>query len=302
MTRIATIPLQATLTGAMERTQGELAITQQQIASGKKARDFADLGTQSARILSAHTMLTRQEAHKAVAAQVGTALSVYDSSMNSMDAAASDLRKTLLQAIGTGQTTGVQASIDAAFDQFRASLNTSTRGVSLFGGSQTEGTPFTRQKLPDLVGTTQADVFANDDVLPTAELGDGLTIRYGHTASEVGGDLYTAFRTLAEAGTLGTTPDAAQMNKLKQAVGELDTGLARLRTSNANNGRKQNEVETLSLRADERALMWKDLIGEAEDANLADVATKLAQQKMLLEASYSVFSQLSRLSLISYLR
>jgi flagellar hook-associated protein 3 FlgL len=120
-------------------------------------------------------------------------------------------------------------------------------------------------------------------------------------ASEVGADLYQAFRTLAEAGSIGTTPTPAQAAKMNEALGQIDMGLAQVRTVNADNGRKLAQVDTLATRAEERSLLWKDIVSENEDADLAQVAIDLTRQKMVLEASYSVFAQLSKLSLISYL-
>lgn len=301
MTRVATIPLQNTMANAIQRSQAALAITQQQIATGKKAQDYASLGTQSARILSARSMIARQEAHAAVADQVGTTLSIYDATMGTVDSAVSDLRQTMLQAIGTGQTTGLQALIDGAFHQFRVSLNTTERGVALYGGAQTLDTPFRVDTLPALVGTTDADVFGNDAVRASAEVSEGLTVQYGLVASDVGSGLYQAFRTLAEAGAFGTTPTAAQSAKLNEALGQIDTGLAQLRVANADNGRKQSEVETLSLRAEQRSLLWQDIVSKNEDADLSSVAVDLARKKMVLEASYSIFAQLSKLSLVGYL-
>jgi flagellar hook-associated protein 3 FlgL len=246
-------------------------------------------------------MIARQEAHAAVSAQVATTLSIYDAGMNTVDSAASDLRQTLLQAIGTGQTTGLQASIDSAFHQFRVSLNTTERGVALFGGAQTEAVPFKIDQLSNLVGTIDSDVFGNDNVHATAEISDGLNVPYGVTASEVGSGLYHAFRAFAEAGPIGATPTAAQSAKLNEAMGYLDSGLAQLRTANADNGRKMTEVETLTTRAEQRSLMWQDIVSKNEDADLSEVALNLTRQKSVLEASYSVFAQLSKLSLANYL-
>ena len=65
--------------------------------------------------------------------------------------------------------------------------------------------------------------------------------------------------------------------------------------------RKLAEVETLATRSDERSLLWQDIVSRNEDADLAQVAIDLTRQKMVLEASYSVFAQLSKLSLLSYL-
>ena len=49
-------------------------------------------------------------------------------------------------------------------------------------------------------------------------------------------------------------------------------------------------------------LLLEGVIETNEDADLGQVALDLAQQKTMLQASYSVFSQLSDLSLVSYIR
>lgn len=301
MTRVATIPLQTTIASAIQRAQADLADTQQRIATGKKAQDYSDLGTKGPRVLSARSMIAKADAYAAVGNQVTTTLSIYDAAMGTIDASAEDLRQTMLQAIGTGQTAGLQAAIDGAFQTFRASLNTSERGVSLFGGAQTLDAPFQSGALSTLVGTTPANVFANDQVRATTEVAEGQPFQYGVLASDVGTDIYLAFRTLAEAGPIGATPTAAQAAKINQALGYMDSGLAQLRTVNADNGRKLAEVETQTLRAEDRSLVWQDIVSRNEDADLAQVAIDLTRQQMVLEASYSVFARLSRLSLNDYL-
>jgi len=301
MTRVATIPLQITMASAIQRAQADLAVTQQRIASGKKAQSYADLGSIAPRILSAHSMLARADAHKAVGEQVSTTLSIYDASFTNIDTAADNLRQSLLQAVGTGQTTGVQAVIEGAFHTFRNSLNVTERGVALFGGAQTQDTPFAIDQLPNLVGTTPASVFTNDQVKASAEVSEGQQVQYGLLASDVGNDLYLAFRSLAEAGTFGTTPTAAQSAKINEALTYLDSGLTQMRTAQADNGLKLQQIDTLTSRAEDRSLLWQDIVSKNEDADLAQVAIDLTRQQMVLEASYSIFAKLSKLSLNAYL-
>lgn len=301
MTRIATIPLQNSMAVAIQRAQEGLARTQQQIATGKKAQDYADLGSAAPRVLSARSMLARQQAQSSVGAQVGTTLSIYDASLTAIDDAVSGLRTQMMTAIGTGQTTGLQAGIESAFLQFRNSLNTTERGVSLFGGGQTQDVAYKANTLADLVGTPTADLFGNDGVKASAEVAEGMSVRYGVLASDAGSGLSEAFRTLAEAGTWGATPTAAQQTALNTALGQIDSGLARMRAVSADNGRKQAEVETLTTRAQDRAILWQDIVSRNEDADLAQVAVDLTRQQTMLEASYSIFSKLSKLSLTAYL-
>ena len=301
MTRVATIPLQRTMSDAIQRSQQRLAVTQSQLATGKKAPDLASLGTEAVRNLSAHSLLAKQEAHSAVAARLGTTLSLYDAQVTGLDTVAGDLRVSVIDALGTGNAAGLQEAVDAAFAHFRSTLNSTEAGMPLFGGSQ-PGDPFTPEKLGDLVGLDLGTAFANDNVRASARLGDRVTIEYGITASALGSDLLKAFQTLAETGPIGETPTDDQLAALRTVSGQLDTALTSMRSINAENGRKQAQVETLATRSDERGLLLKDVISRNEDADLGQVAMELAQQKTMLQASYSVFSQLSELSLISYLR
>lgn len=302
MTRVATIPLQRTMSSAIQRSQEALAITQQRLATGKKAADFASLGTETVRNLSAHSLLARQDAQSTVAKRVGTTLSLYQGHLEGVDKAVGDLKTDILNAIGTGDAAGLQEAIETAFSQYRTSLNASEGGGPLFAGSQTGSNPFTPDTLAQVASTTAADAFKDDGIRSSARVADGVDVTYGITASAVGKDLYAAFQTLAQAGTIGAKPTDAQMDALKKAVGELGVGIDSLRAVNADNGRKQNQVETLTTRGEQRSLLLESVIETNEDADLGQVALDLAQQKTMLQASYSVFSQLSDLSLVNYIR
>lgn len=300
--RVATIPLQRTMSDAISRTQEKLAVTQKRLSTGKKSVDFADLGTETVRNLSAHTLLARQTAQSTVSKRVETTLSLYQGHLDGLDSTFSDLRTSILTAIGTGKAAGLQEQIDAAFSQFRTSVNAMEGGTPLFAGSQTSDLPFAVEKLSDAATTPAADAFKDDDVRASARVADGVDVTYGITASDFGKGLYTVFQTLAQAGPINGTPDATQMNALKTVVGQLDGGLDSLRSVNADNGRRQNQVETLTQRGEERGVLLNDVIANNEDADMGQVVVDLSQQMAMLQASYSVFSKLSGLSLANYLQ
>lgn len=302
MTRVATIPIQRNLSEAIQLNQQKLAKSQIQIATGKKVNDYAGLGTESVRTLSARTLIERHEAHADVAKRVSTTLELQDANLGGIQSAVADLRQSIFTALGTGRSAGLQEMIEGAFSQFRSSLNASEGGSPLFAGSRTEAPPFKPETLADTVGVAPADAFGNDTIRGAARVADGLDVQYGIVASEVGTDIFSAFRTLAEAGTIGDIPTAAQTAALEQAIGEFQNGLKALGAVNAENGRKQAQVETLGTRAEGRTLLLKELVSGNEDADLGQVAIELAHQQTALQASYSIFAQLSKLSLASYLR
>lgn len=302
MTRVATIPVQRTLADALQRGQQQLAASQLDLATRKRVRDYAGLGTDTVRNLSARTLIARHEAFGTVGTTLGTTLQIYDANLVEIGNTVGTMRTEILTAIGTGRAPGLQESIEQAFDQFRSALNASEGGQPLFAGSRTDTPPFVPTDLAATIGLTPATAFVNDQIRAKSRVADGVDVEHGLLASEFGSEMFEAFRTLAEAGTLGTTPTPAQMAKLNDAIGLIDAGLNSLRDVSAQTGRRQVQVEKLALRAEERTLLLHDIISRSEDADLGRVANDIAQRKTTLEASYAVFAQLSQLSLVSYLR
>ncbi len=301
MTRVATIPLQRTMASAISTAQEKLAITQKQLSTGKKATDFASLGTEAVRNLSAHTLLEQQKAQSNVSKRVGTTMSLYQGHIEGVQTANTELRKQILSAIGTGQSAGLQQAMESAFSQMRSSLNATEGGVPLFGGSQTDSAPFSVATLADAATVPVNQAFHDDNVLANARVADGLDVQYGVNASSFGSGLYQAYQAMAQIGPIGDKLTDAQKTALQDVVTKMDSGLKQLGAVNADNGRKQSQIDDLTKRGEERSLLLQQVIEDNEDADLGQVAIDLSQQKTVLEASYSVFSQLSSLSLVKYL-
>lgn len=301
MTRVATIPMQRTLSGAIQRSQQNLGASQLQLTDGKKAHDYAGLGIDAVRTLSARSMLAQQQSYQSVASRIGSTLSIYDAHLNQIDDTLSGLRTELMTALGTGDSPGIQDMIEGSFAEVRNALNASESGIPLFAGSQTNDLPMVPETLSDLAVMAPADVFINDQVRQSGRMGDGVDVEYGIVASDVGAKLVPAFQTLAAAGPFGDKLTDAQKIAISQALDELDNSLTDVRSVNAENGRKQNQVEMLQTRAKDREILLTDVIGSVEDADLGQVALDITQRQTILEASYSVFSQLSSLSLTQFL-
>ncbi|MYL99283.1 flagellin [Novosphingobium sp. FGD1] len=302
MTRVATIPLQATLSGAIQRSQQNLAASQLQLATEKKVNDYAGLGLDAVRTLSARSMLATQESYKTSIGRVSTTLSLYQANLEQIDTSLSDLREELFSAVGTGNSPGLQDIVEDAFADMRNALNAREGGVPLFAGSQTSATPFLPKSLNETVGLEAADAFANDDVRQSTRAGDGVDVEYGIGASDVGASLIPAFRALAEAGPFGDTLTDAQKQAITDALDLLDAGITEVRSVNAKNGRKQAHIETLGERAQDRVDLLTGVIGSVEDADLGQVAIDITQRQTILQASYSVFAQLNQMSLANYLK
>lgn len=300
--RVATTSFQQTMRDAMAMAQSRLVDTNRQLSTGKKANDLAGLGADAVRTLTARSLLANQQAESASAKNLGTTLSLYDTNITSIDDSASDLRTKVMAAIGSGTAQGLQGAIEGAFSQFRSALNATDGTSPLFAGSQTGRPPFKPTTLADTAGATPATAFGNDNVRGSARVGDGVDVTYGITASDLGTGMLAAFRTLAEAGPIGDTPTPAQLTALQSAVSQIDAALPQVRNVNAANGARQSQVDALATRADDRATLLTKLVSDNEDADPGQLAIDLSQQKLALQASYSVFSQISAMSLTTYLK
>lgn len=301
MTRVATVPLQKNLSSAIQRSQQNLSTSQLQLTNGKKANDYAGLGIDAVRTLSARSMLVQQQSYQTVINRVNTTLSLYDANISQIDDSVSHLREQLMTALGTRNSPGLQSLVDGSFADMRAALNAKEAGIPLFAGSQIDTLPMVPETLSEFAAMNPADVFVNDNIRQTSRMADGVDVKYGVGASEVGEKLLPAFKTLADAGPFGEYLTDDQMVAIRKAIEEIDTGLIDVRNVNAENGRKQAQSEIYLTRAVDREELMTTVIGSVEDADLAQVAFDLAQRKTILEASYSVFAQLSTLSLARYL-
>lgn len=301
MTRVATVPLQQTLSSAIQRSQQSLAASQLQLATEKKTTDYAGLGLDAVRTLSARSMLASQQSYKSNISRISTTMSLYQSNLEQIDSSMSDLRTELLTAAGTGDSPDLQDVIEGAFATLRASLNAKEGGIPLFAGSQTNSSPFLLTDIDDTVGIDPATAFGNDSVRQTSRVGDGVDVQYGIGASDVASNLIPAFAALAQAGPFGDKLTDEQKQAIFAVMDQLDAGISDVRAANASNGRKQAQVEALGTKADDRISLMTEVIGSVEDADLGQVALDITQRQTILQASYSVFSQLNAMSLANYL-
>ncbi|MEN9931632.1 MAG: hypothetical protein RIS17_205 [Pseudomonadota bacterium] len=302
MTRVASLPLQDSLARAITRVNERLADNQRQLATGKRSDRHAGLGTDAVRVLTGRNLLERTQGHIGAARQLGNRLAVYDSYMSQLETSMMTLRERLGTGLGLQSGIGLGDEIANNFNDLANVLNASDDGVPLFSGSRSDGPAFTPRTPADTLAISSQAAFQTDGVRQATRIADGVDVEHGVDGAVIGTDFLSAFRTLAQAGPFSDTLTAAQMTTIKDAMRLLDSGLDTLRAANAENGRALARTDMLSQRAERRVTMLTDMIGQSEDVNLAEVATNLASQKTMLEASYSVFARLSGLSLTAYLR
>ncbi len=300
MARIATSGLQQNALDSIVRAQSRLAGLQEQLASGKKAKTFSDLGTDTVKTLSARNALDRLEAYRSSNKQLENTLNLYEFKYEQLSDLANNLKTQLSGA--AGQSTGtVQQEIVQAFNQFRTILLSEDAGFPMFLPPKGEGVAFRLNQFSDAVQTDD-QAFGPSAGKNRAIISEGVSIGYGNDARSIGSSLLAAFRELASQPPLSGTITPGQRTAIDNAINlirQAETDVAAATGENGNNLRRLSDLETSASR---RANTLNEAISKFEDSNLPELASKISQQKTLLETSYAAFSQLSNLSLINFLR
>jgi len=301
MTRIATMTMQRQYQALLMQQQQKLADVTVQVSSQKKVNDYAGMGADTGRVISARSMLEQMEAQGRITGRVKSQLSFYQSRMSEIDTAMSALRTSITDALGTGNAPTMTSDAEATFAQFRAAINAADDGLPIFAGSNTEQKPLPLSTLADTVGVDANTIFTNDERRITGQVAPGQTMQYGIVATDFGKPFVEAFRTIAELGTLPARPTQAQLDELAKAKTFIEQGLEQLRSADALNGRNQVRVDDVVTRSKDREIVLRTAISDVEDANAAEVETELIARRNLLESSLSAYKIVNSISLVNFL-
>jgi flagellin-like hook-associated protein FlgL len=95
---------------------------------------------------------------------------------------------------------------------------------------------------------------------------------------------------------VGPTAGAAPL-----VIVKIDAALSAVNDLNADLGVKMKMVEQVNIRLKEEIDLATEFIGIVNDADLAEVLTRISQDEVSLEASYRVTGQLRGLSLANFI-
>lgn len=302
MDRIGSFSFQTILVSAIQRNQANLSATQIQLATGKKAATYRDLGVDAMPSLGAHSMLAREEAYGEAGNRVSQAVDRYDSALTHLHASVTALYDSIGNAIALGEARGVDGAMEATFGAMKQTLNLNQSGEYLFAGGPNDTPPFVPDTLADLATLpVVADAFGNDSLRTQARVSEGMDLTYGLLADEVGTKLAESLRSLQATGPVEGTLTIAQQNDLEAIFSELRTALDQITDVQAANGRNGQQVAAYQERADVRMTQLESVVSKQEDVDLTEVVSRLLSQQVALEASYQAFSQIREMSLVNYL-
>ncbi|KPP81660.1 MAG: flagellar hook-associated protein FlgL [Oceanicaulis sp. HLUCCA04] len=286
------------------RAQRELYESGQQVSTGLKAPDLKGYGNEAETILFARGALARSDNFVDASKRLASRLEVQDLALTEMSDAVQELR----MALTTNDGTFLMADIEAAFGRFSSALNTQFNGSYIFGGTRTDAEPFTGKSISDVQGAADiADLFQNAENAQTGRVEENTTVETGFLASELGTELMEIFERIADFdagpdGPFDGTVTEAQQDYLSGEIANVINVFEDISVALGANGSLQSRLETAQLSNAQRSDYLTEMIAGLEEADMAEAATRLAQAQSAVQVSALVFSDLSQVSLLPFLR
>ncbi|MCB1883977.1 MAG: hypothetical protein KDG89_08280 [Geminicoccaceae bacterium] len=288
--------LNARLSSLMQGTQTRMRDRQTDIATGKSAHRYAEIGDQAA-------LLLRTKEHLA---SLGTLTKQNEVSLTRVQAVDDALGHVADQMIRmqsllnqrlndpAGSLVPVDAEADGLMREVASTLNAKLGDRYLFAGSRTDTRPV---DLPAAIaGAADVAGFYKGDALPTKLRMD----RDAEVALDVNAGQFAAlFETLADAKAAHLAGDADGLRTANDRLGEQIASLAQQRGRvGATMARMEGIVDG------QRAT--SDYLGQVasgiEDTDLPTAMSQLSQDRVTLEAAYLTISRISNLSLADFMR
>jgi flagellar hook-associated protein 3 FlgL len=302
MTTISTAGLDLSLLNAMRQARDGVTVAQQQLASGRKSETYSGLGLDAARSLSSRSVMARQSAYVGAANQAGQAIDRANAEVGGLRAAAETFRAAVRNAMAAGDASGLASEAEALMSKARQTLNSQVNGRYLFAGARSDAPPFAADTLADVAAAaTPADLFTNDAIVPRARVAEGVDLPTSLPADTLATPLVEAMRAFAALGIGNGTIDNATITQLGEVATALDGAVDHLVDQEAELGRRSVRADDYKAEAQTRADIFRGIAGDAEDADLAEVVSRLTAAQTSLQASLQAMAQIGRLSLATML-
>lgn len=292
----------------IRRITSELSGLQQQIASGAKANDMQGFGSASARLLSARSLREEADTRASVMSQLQARFGVQSAALGQVSDAAGGLALAVRSALSAGDGRAISTDLENAFNATIAALNENWNGKPLFAGERQGAAGPIRVKTLDqlLAATTPVALFDEAERDQYIELG-GAPVLLAAKASDMSTDLFDTLRDMKQfivdnGGVIGQPINDSQQLALLNFVERLEIQSANFITQQGASGQLETRLEKDIERLQQRSDLLTKGIGEQTDADLGAVSIRLNTLMAQYEAAAKTFVDLSRMTLLNFLR
>ena len=299
--RVATFATSDRMLNASLATQARLANLQMQQASGSLSTDYGGLGSSSKPLLDLEASLKTSQAYADAAESADGRVEAMHSALSSVTDLLTDFRAQLTSLMSSDSSSVSRAALTSAAEGYMAELasllNTSYEGRYLFGGNSTLDLPVDLSGYTADASTQSTSYYLGDDAVTSVKISRDQTVSYGVTANDSAFE--QAFRALGViANAAGTPDDDLLQSSYELVVSSLDATIAVQSKLSINAGTLERAAER---QADYQTVL-EGTISELRDADITQIAVRIATYETQLQASYSAIAKLQSLSLVDYLR
>jgi flagellar hook-associated protein 3 FlgL len=304
MARISTFAASQTALMDLMKAQRSVFETQKELITGKKATDLKGVGQEAETLSATRAALARSKAYEQAGIRAQARLEAQDTALNHLNDAATDLR----MALTTKDGNYMMHEVREIFNSVVNTLNTRHSGAFIFGGTRSDIAPVNVASLNDLLPmASAAEAFENNLRRPAAQLDQQISVDIGMLADEVAGPLMDAFKRIVDFENSASGPFVQPMTDAQQTfvtaeVGNVIAAIDNIINKTGEAGSSQAHVETLITSHKDRQGFLERFIGDMEDVDMADAATRFQQAQTALDVSARTFSSLSQVSLLNFLR
>ena len=288
--------LNVRLSSLMQATQTRMRDRQADIATGKSAHRYAEIGDQAALLLRTKDQLTSLGTLTRQNELSLTRVQAVDDALGQVSDQMIRMQSLLNQRLNdpSGPLVPVDSEAENLMHEMASALNVKLGDRYLFAGSRTDTRPV---DLPtDIADAADVADFYKGDSLPTKLRMD----RDAEVALDVNaGQFAGLFETLADAKAAHLAGDTDGLRTANDRLAEQIASLAQQRGKvGATMARMEGIVEGQRATTEYLGQIASDI----EDTDLPTAMSQLSQDRVTLEAAYLTISRISNLSLADFMR
>jgi flagellar hook-associated protein 3 FlgL len=289
--------------------QTDMAKAQAQASTQKVATDLKGYAQQSGRLLSAKSYAERLDRRAETLGALSGRAQVEASALSRASDAVKNAREAIASAFASQNGAGLRDAMNNALAEIGAAANTQYAGQAVFGGTWGYGEPFKTATLDDI-----ATAGAGSSGAFWVDTGENRTVMIDdNRAIQLSGGAQEIFRPMVDflaqmrdwentngpiTGKL-TTAQATFLQGLIPGVAALHASII---DQEASAGITAKQLEQVQQANEAHRDTLNATIGDQENVDLAEVATRLAAAQTQYQASASIFSQMRDMNLLQYLR
>lgn len=307
MTRVSSFGHNQSMVSQLLQNQSRLFETQEQVNTGKKSTHFAGYAREAQTLLGAKSLISRTINYEANLKDIDQKLAMNDLYLENAYNAADNLRQAMAEVLANDSVASFGEDLKQAASIILSSMNAQMDGRYMFSGSKTDMKSVNADSLDDLLAAPDIQsLMQGDNISLSARVGDNVEMNYGILASEAGQGLLEVLKAIVDfdqspGNAFEGKLSAAQRNFLEGQLSDLRDATDKLQSEISANGARQNRVAVLK----ENNVATQDyltvFVSDIEDVDLTEAATRFSADQLALEASYTIVSQISKLSLVNYL-